>query len=154
SGWVASFRQGSLAGQLNFDGSDDYINVGAAPIAAGSAELSCFLWARSSTGNTGNPQHLVGAYQAGGSFAGWGFAWYYPGNFTIGAWNGSTWTESNTFLFADGAWHRIGFAFRGGVLTFYLDGQPWGGASASAPAAWTCTKAIGARADGISLFTG
>lgn len=129
------------------DATSDLYTIGTK--SASLTEISGACYAYWPTTPSGYDHHIVGAYQVGGAFPGWG--WRPLDTYGTDApnfWDGTAWRQSTTKI-SEGAIHLLGFTYSGGRVKFYIDGREDADvASVSSLPAYGGTKVLFSRADG------
>lgn len=120
---------GKYNSSLNFDGSDDYVNIPNNSILNITNEITLSAWVKTSTNNVSviskrnNASPWNGYILAVGANGGAnnGKISYWPGNYPS-----YSWQYGNSTTVADGNWHHIAVTHSGTTVRFYLDGKPDG----------------------------
>jgi len=140
---------GFLASAFDLNGTDDNISMSGTGLNI-SGSLS-FL-ARVSPDQINNQSRtILGAYDTGGAFAGYGVR-FGDGGGRIEFWNSSSWAVSSDNVVAATTWKNIAVTNNGSNTRFYSNGTALGSPSHSSPSSWTGTKRIGSRSGGIDQF--
>ncbi len=118
---------GKIDGSLEFDGSDDYINIGdQSSLDMGTSDLTIEAWIDVSTSPAQSYPTILSKGGGSAGEAGYWFYWYDSNNylrFTIG--DGSSRIEVNSVSSVkDGSWHHVvAVADRDGNGMIYIDGE-------------------------------
>lgn len=141
---------GQIGGAGNFNGTSQYMDFSGTALNLTSA-VAMSAWVKT----TGSAGPLVfGAYQNGGSFAGYGFG---IGELAANN-NPCYWSQAHaawvcaTSGISSGVWTHIATAEAGTTANFYINGGGAGGFTTNQPSSYTGAKAIGAIAGGGSNF--
>jgi len=136
----------------SFDGSDDYVSLATSTSLNITSNITMSVWVKTSS-TTGSV--IIGGYNAGADNTGYGLGFGQTVAGKISYWSQTygSWVTANS-LINDGLWHHIAVSVSGTTATFYKDGQIDGTVTTNVPSSYSGTRAIGARKDGLSPFTG
>jgi hypothetical protein len=134
-------------------GSFNGVTVNNAALTLGGSAITLEAWIKTSQLTF---QHIIGGYNSGGSFNGYGFAITAVTTGKLGYWPGAgiNWIESTSNV-ADGNLHHVAVTVSATQVVLYVDGVAnFTNNSDHRPTSYVGNRVLGARSDGASGFNG
>jgi hypothetical protein len=157
SGWRGASRPGGF-GELNFDGSNDFVTGGTAPTIGTAYTWSIWLCGTTVSGTGGTTQPL----QVGSSSDSFGFSWGHTnGTFTRSLWHkdaGNTYSNiavsGGSNALAASTWYHLVGTWSGTILCLYVNGVKQTGSGVGATSVKATAGSLFVGASASSLWPG
>ncbi len=141
---------GRIGNALAYNGTSDYITLPNTPSLNTTGSITVSMWINT----TGNDFVLLGGYDDGGLYAGYGIGLGLVNANHIEYWSPAVgaWVDSTGVGYNDGNWHYVVLSINGSSVSFYKDGTADGSPGAYDPTGYLGVRAIGSLSNGSGFF--